>query len=81
MVSIERIQVRSILGDTPYLTDCRQLGTPSPAAVNPGAYVIIIGQGEEGAVSFSPDTLKYSELLGEQIVPFVHDRCLTVDVP
>lgn len=59
------IQVRSISGDTPHLTDCRQLGTPSPAVVSPGAYVTIIGQGEQGAVSFNPDTLKYSELLGE----------------
>ncbi|CAM9105839.1 unnamed protein product, partial [Scytosiphon promiscuus] len=54
------VKVRSILGETPYLTDCRQLGEAIPADFKPGACVTVLGQGEKGAVMFHPESLAYS---------------------
>lgn len=58
-------QVRSILGETPVLTDCRQLGEAMPADFKPGASVTVLGKGEQGAVTFHPESLAYSVRLGE----------------
>lgn len=58
-------QVRSILGEAPLLTDCRQLGEAMPAAFNLGACVTVLGQGERGAVIFHPESLAFSVRLGE----------------
>ncbi|CAN0346344.1 unnamed protein product [Ectocarpus sp. 6 AP-2014] len=54
------IKVRSILGETPVLTDCRQLGEAMPADFKPGASVTVLGKGEQGAVTFHPESLAYS---------------------
>lgn len=70
------MQVRSILGETPDLTDCRQLGQALPAAIGLGAHVIIVGQGERGAVTFHPQALNYSVRLGE-----FHARGVAVSLP
>ncbi|CAM9831384.1 unnamed protein product, partial [Ectocarpus sp. 12 AP-2014] len=54
------IKVRSILGETPVLTDCRQLGEAMPADFKPGGSVTVLGKGEQGAVMFHPESLAYS---------------------
>lgn len=59
------VQVRSILGDAPCLSDCRQLGEAMPAVFSPGTSVTILGQGKQGAVVFHPNSLAYSVRLGE----------------
>lgn len=47
------------------LTDCRQLGEAMPADFKPGASVTVLGKGEQGAVTFHPESLAYSVRLGE----------------
>ena len=70
------LKVRSLLGETPLLTDCRQLGEAAPAAIKPGAYVTVVGQGERGAVTFHPESLTYSVRLGKYCSTAARTRCM-----
>ncbi|CAM9110417.1 unnamed protein product [Laminaria digitata] len=69
------VKVRSLLGETPLLTDCRQLGEAAPAVIKPGAYVTVVGQGERGAVTFHPESLSYSV----RLVNTSESKCLVLE--
>eukprot|EP00752_Nemacystus_decipiens_P004480 g4092.t1 len=82
IVSSGVIKVRSILGETPLLTDCRQLGEAMPAVVNHGACMTVLGQGERGAVMFHPESLAFSVRLVNtpESKPLVLENCSECDV-